>query len=89
VFHPTEDNPYWVYVINELEGSIDSFTYSDTTGELTYTGNTVYTFTEGATGDKYASEIAISPSGKFVYTSTRYSTAGTSRAGRAPSVSLR
>jgi 6-phosphogluconolactonase len=73
VFHPTEHDR--VYVINEVAGTIDLFTYDDTTGNLTLQ-DTVSSVPPEYTGtDKFASEIAISPSGDFVYVSNRYGTA--------------
>lgn len=72
VFHPTTDN--WLYVVNEIAGTIDMFRYSDTTGNLTK-GSSISSVPPTYTGtDKFASEIAIAPSGNFVYVSNRYST---------------
>jgi 6-phosphogluconolactonase len=75
VFHPTE--PTWVYVINEVTGTIDFYIYDDAAGTLSPQDSVSSTPPDYDGTDKFASEIAISPSGEFVYVSNRYSTQGT------------
>jgi 6-phosphogluconolactonase len=72
VFHPTERD--WVYVVNEVAGTIDLFTYSDTNGTLTLESSVSSVPSDYTSADKFASEIAISPAGDFVYVSNRYGT---------------
>jgi len=74
VFHPT--NPNWLYVINEVSGTVDHFTYNDATGNLTFRSS-ISSVPPDHVGDRFASEIAIAPSGRFIYVSNRYSTQGT------------
>ena len=69
-FHPTEDT--WVYVINEVAGSVGYLTIDNSTGELTEQqtlSSVPGDYTEEA---KFASEIAVAPSGEFLYVSNRY-----------------
>jgi 6-phosphogluconolactonase len=73
VFHPTERT--WVYVVNEVAGTIDLFTYNDTNGTLTLESSVSSVPPDYTSADKFASEIAISPEGDFVYVSNRYGTA--------------
>lgn len=75
VFHPTKNT--LAYVINEVAGTVSVLSFDNTTGALTHL-QTISSVPPEYTGqDKLASEIAIAPSGNFVYVSNRYSTAAT------------
>jgi len=58
------------YVINEINSTIVRYAYNATAGTLTES-QTVSTLPEGFTGTSTAAEIAVHPSGKFVYGSNR------------------
>ncbi len=75
VFHPTE--PERVYSLNEVSGTIDAFGYDDASGSLTLRSSISSVPPDYTDADKFASEIAISPSGRFIFASNRYSTQGT------------
>ncbi|HTI94055.1 MAG TPA: lactonase family protein [Puia sp.] len=64
-FHP---NGRYVYVLNEISGSIDGYDYKD--GVLTHK-QTITILPEGFTGTVEAADIHISPDGKFLYASNR------------------
>jgi len=66
-FHP---NGRWVYVINELNSTLSSFEYSPRQGTLTSL-QTVSTLPKGFSGQNSCAEVAVHPSGKFVYGSNR------------------
>lgn len=65
IFHP---NGKYVYVVNELNGSVDAFNYSD--GKLQHK-QTITMLPEGFSGTIEAADIHISPDGKFLYASNR------------------
>lgn len=67
VFRP--DGRY-VYVLNELTSTVTAFSYDAQKGVLTE-GQTVSTLPEGYTGQNSGAEIAVHPSGRFVYASNR------------------
>ncbi len=64
-FHP---NGNYVYVVNELNGTVDAFSYSD--GKLQHK-QTITMLPEGFNGIIEAADIHISPDGKFLYASNR------------------
>ena len=64
-FHP---NKKYVYVVNELNGSVDAFSYSE--GKLQHK-QTITMLPEGYNGIIEAADIHISPDGKFLYASNR------------------
>ena len=64
-FHPSGN---YVYVVNELAGSIDAFGYKD--GALTHQQN-ITMLPEGFHGTIEAADIHTSPDGKFLYASNR------------------
>lgn len=66
-FHPTA--PY-AYVINELDSTITTFRYDPERGGLTAL-QVITTLPPAFTGNSTTSEIAVSPSGRFVYGSNR------------------
>jgi 6-phosphogluconolactonase len=66
-FHPTGK---WGYVINEINSTITVFTYLTKLGTLTEI-QTVSTLPADFSGKNSCAEIAIAPSGKFVYGSNR------------------
>jgi 6-phosphogluconolactonase len=59
-----------LYVINELQSSIATYAYDPTNGRLREL-STVSTLPAGFSGHSAASEIALHPSGKFLYASNR------------------
>ena len=66
-WHPTKP---WVYVINELNGTIEQFVRSDTSSILTYLssfGTTAAT----ANANAACADIHITPNGKFLYGTNR------------------
>jgi 6-phosphogluconolactonase len=67
VFHP---NGKFGYVVNEINSSVTAFAFNATTGALDVI-QTVSTLPEEFKGDNSAAEIAIEPSGKFLYASNR------------------
>jgi 6-phosphogluconolactonase len=67
VFGP---NGNFVYVINELQSTVVTYAYEPATGGLRELG-TVSTLPDGFSGRSFASEIALHPSGKFLYASNR------------------
>jgi 6-phosphogluconolactonase len=64
-FHP---NGKFVYVVNELDGSVDAFSYND--GKLT-SMQTITMLQEGFNGRIEAADIHCSADGKFLYASNR------------------
>jgi 6-phosphogluconolactonase len=66
-FHP---NGKYAYVINELTGTIAAFTYNPANGTLQQI-QSVPTLPQGFAGANTTAEIAITPSGKFLYGSNR------------------
>jgi len=67
VFHP---NGKFVYLMTEMGGTVSSFSYSPTSGELHETA-TVSTLPKDFKGENTSAEIAVHPSGKFLYGSNR------------------
>jgi 6-phosphogluconolactonase len=75
VFHP---NGRWVYGINEMESTIDHYLWTATRfsqspqGLLVNTNTPIKTIAQDFPADKNtASEVAVSPDGKFLYASNR------------------
>lgn len=66
-FHP---NSRFAYVINELAGTISAFAWDPAQGTLTDL-QTVSTLPVGYSGRKWAADIRVHPSGRFVYGSNR------------------
>jgi 6-phosphogluconolactonase len=66
-FHPDGRR---VYVINEMQSTITAFNYDPKRGALTEF-QTISTLPEKFTGPNTAAEIAIHPTGKFLYGSNR------------------
>lgn len=60
----------YCYVINELDSTIDAYQYDAETGNLTAMQH-VSTLPAGFSGQSTAAEIALHPSGKFLYGSNR------------------
>jgi len=67
VFHPDGRQ---AYVINEINSTIVRYSYDAASGALTEL-QTVSSLPEGFTGTSTAAEIAVHPSGKFLYGSNR------------------
>jgi 6-phosphogluconolactonase len=67
VFHP---NGKYAYVINEMAGTVTAFTRDPSNGNLTEI-QTISTLPEDFHGNNTSAEIAIHPSGKFLYASNR------------------
>lgn len=66
-FHPVLDV---VYVSGELDSTVSVFAYTPATGALAEMQH-VSTLLAGFTGENYPSEIAVAPSGRFVYCANR------------------
>lgn len=66
-FHP---NRRWAYVINEMASSITAFAYDARRGKLREI-QTESTLPKNFTGHNTDAEVAVHPSGKFVYGSNR------------------
>ena len=66
-FHPTA--PY-TYVINELDSTITTFRFDAEKGDLKPL-QVITTLPTAFTGNSTTSEIAVTPSGRFVYGSNR------------------
>jgi 6-phosphogluconolactonase len=66
-FHPSNR---FAYVLNELNSTITVFGYDSGNGRLTFV-QTVPTVPPGAAKNNSGAEIAIDPSGRFVYASNR------------------
>ncbi len=64
-FHP---NGRYVYLVNELNGTVDAFTYSEGTLEAIQTVSTLPDNYEGAVS---GADIRVSPDGRFLYVSNR------------------
>jgi 6-phosphogluconolactonase len=67
VFHP---NGKFGYVVNEINSTVTAFAYDAHTGALDII-QTVSSLPEDFKGDSAAAEIAIEPTGKFLYASNR------------------
>ena len=67
VFRP---DARYAYVLNELTSTVTAFVYDAQKGVLTE-GQTSSTLPAGYTGENSGAEIAVHPSGRFVYTSNR------------------
>ena len=66
-FHP---NGRWAYVINELSSTIVAFRYDADRGRLEPL-QTISTLPADFQGESYTAEIAVHPSGRFLYGSNR------------------
>ncbi|MFI5325131.1 MAG: lactonase family protein [Candidatus Rokuibacteriota bacterium] len=66
-FHPT--GPF-AYVLNELDSTLTTYRFDADTGALE-PRQTITTLPPGFTGGNTTSEIAVAPSGRFVYASNR------------------
>jgi len=71
-FHP---NGKFAYVLTELEGSVTVFAYKASNGSLSplQTLSTLSTLRKDYSGPKEGAEIAVHPSGRFLYASNRAS----------------
>ncbi len=67
VFDPTGK---FVYVINEMQSTVVSYSYDAARGEL-HELKTISTLPDKFAGSNDAAEIAVHPSGKFLYASNR------------------
>ncbi|HTQ60750.1 MAG TPA: lactonase family protein [Candidatus Solibacter sp.] len=67
-FHP---NGEFGYVVSEMASTVTVFSYKDKTGSFTSPLQTISTLPSGFSGKNDAAEIAVYPSGKFLYTSNR------------------
>jgi len=66
-FHP---NGKFVYVVNELQSSITTFSYDPSRGAL-HALKTVFTLPKGFSGNNHTAEIQVHPGGKFLFASNR------------------
>jgi 6-phosphogluconolactonase len=65
--HP---NQRWAYLINELDSTVNCFNFDPVTGRLAEFQNTP-TLPANFSGESYCAELAVSPSGRFLYCSNR------------------
>ena len=66
-FHP---DGHWLFVINELDNTIDSFAYDADHGTLKPV-HRVAALPEGFEGKSYCADLHVHPSGRFLYGSNR------------------
>jgi 6-phosphogluconolactonase len=66
-FHP---NGKFAFVLNEMDSSVTAFSYQPKTGSFSSL-QTISTLPPDYSGAKEAAEIAVHPSGKFLYASNR------------------
>jgi len=66
-FHP---NGHWVYAIQEEASNLVFFHYDSGAGSLT-AQQTISTLPEGFAGSSFASEVLVSPDGRFLYAANR------------------
>jgi 6-phosphogluconolactonase len=66
-FHP---NGQWVYLLHEEASTIEFLTYDSTAGALTFVQR-ISSLPVGFAGTSFASEIAVSANGNFVYAANR------------------
>ena len=69
VFHP---NAHFVYVLNELDASIDVFAFDAARG-LLHPLQTIAAMPAGVAGAPWAADIHLTPDGRFLYSSERRS----------------
>ncbi len=67
-FAPSGD---YLYVINELNATIDVFPFDSSTGQLDESIQTISTVSEDFPEEKSTAEILVHPSGRFLYGSNR------------------
>jgi len=68
-FHP---NGRWVYSVNELDSTVDHLLWDEEQGKLTTIGSFISTLApEFPKNTAFASEILVSPDGKFAYVGNR------------------
>jgi 6-phosphogluconolactonase len=65
-----DGGPKFVYVISELSSSVTTYSYDPAGGELREV-QTISTLPQGFAETSYGAEIAVHPSGKFLYASNR------------------
>lgn len=68
-FHP---NGRFVYVLNELDATIDVLSFDEHTGTLTQ-GQTVQTMPPDCDGEPWAADLQLTPNGLYLYSSERRS----------------
>ena len=66
-FHP---NGHWAYLVNEMASTMTVFGYDGADGALREI-QTLSTRLKDATGENTGAEVAVHPTGKFVYSSNR------------------
>ena len=67
VFHP---NGHWLYSLQEESSTITFFVYDPARGTMT-AQKTISALAAGFAGTSFASEIQVSPDGKFIYSANR------------------
>jgi 6-phosphogluconolactonase len=60
-----------LYVVNELNATVTAFSYDPATGQIGKELQTISTEPSGYSGPHSTAEIAVHPSGKFLYASNR------------------
>lgn len=67
VFHP---NRRWLYLLNELDGTVNAYAFEDTSGLLSSL-QTISAMPPGSQARPSAADIHVTPDGKFLYASER------------------
>jgi 6-phosphogluconolactonase len=68
-FHP---NGRWVYLLSELDATVDRFTWDAEAGNLQHQ-QTIASLPSGFAGAPWAADLHLSPDGRFLFTSERRS----------------
>lgn len=68
-FHP---NGQWVYLLNELDATVDRFDFNPDTGTLQHR-QTIASLPPGFSGEPWAADLHRTPDGRLLYTSERRS----------------
>lgn len=68
-FHP---NSRWVYLINELDATVNMLVFDETSGTLS-ARQTLATLPPGFDGQPWAADLHLTPDGRFLYTCERNS----------------
>ena len=68
-FHP---NGLWVYLLNELDATVDRFTFDPLAGTLQHQ-QTIASLPPGFSGKPWAADLHLTPDGRFLYSSERRS----------------
>jgi 6-phosphogluconolactonase len=68
-FHP---NGHWVYLLNELDATLDVLAFDETSGTLSALQN-IPTMPAGVDGEPWGADLHLTPDGQFLYSCERRS----------------